>query len=318
MFAAVGFMVLAVPAHLGSGDIVQARNTESVIESVVPSLPNGVTVDIVGFDALLRLRARGHDVEVPGYTGEPYLRIARNGDVAVNEASMTALLNDERGGNADLSNFAPRTVPEWRIVGSQGEVMWHDHRSHWMSPKPPAPIDATGRVQDFEVSLVVDGVATSVSGAIFLRPSHGAGWWLLGLPALFAAVLAALHRPRLVSGVLGAGSVGGVVVGFVQWQGLPEGARITPVLMLFAGLALAVVVVGAMAGRLQRAHLVPVMNAGAGVSLLGAVWLCADQVRSAYVPGLVAGWPVRALLPVMLGISVVAIVDGVRRVFRVA
>lgn len=306
-------MVLS-PGMLGSGDGVAARNTQSVIESVSPAFPDGVGIDVVGFDAYLRLRSQGHEVEVPGYSDEPYLRISREGEVFVNRGSVTAALNDDRyGGN--VAGFTPSAVPKWERIASNGTVLWHDHRSHWMSQKPPAPIDEEGRVQDFVVTVVVDGVASKVSGAVFLRPSAGATWWLFGLLGLTIALVGALRAPRRMWAIVSAASLAGVVTGLMQWSGLPSGVRITPVLAVFALLALCAVAVG-VALRRRSPHVGPVMNVGAAVSLLTAVWLCSDQVRAAYVPGPGSEWLTRMTIPTLLGVGVVVVVDGVMGVFR--
>jgi hypothetical protein len=58
------------------------------------------------------------------------------------------------------------------------------------------------------------------------------------------------------------------------------------------------------------------LNAGAGATLVVCAWLCADQVRAAYVPGIDQEWLVRMLIPALLGIGFVATIDGVTRIMR--
>jgi hypothetical protein len=58
------------------------------------------------------------------------------------------------------------------------------------------------------------------------------------------------------------------------------------------------------------------LNAGAGATLVVCAWLCAGQVRAAYVPGIDQQWIVRMLIPVLLGIGFVATIDGVTRIMR--
>lgn len=314
----LGLALVAVlgPAHIGSGDSVQARNTESVISSVVPELPDGVTISVVGFDTFIRVSSDGHEVAVPGYTGEPYLKITADGEVLVNDASTTAALNGDRYGNVDLSGFTPSDTPMWRRIGTNGVAMWHDHRSHWMSPKPPAPIDANGKVQDFTIELVVDGVGTTVTGSLYLRDAAGLAWWFIGLVGLVLALATAIGRPRRIWIVVTAVSVLGATVGLLEWRGLPPGARITPVLAIFCGGAVVIALIGATAERLGNQLVMPVMNAGAGAALLTAVSLCSDQVRAAYVPGLHQPWIARAVIPLLLGVALVAVIDGVMSVMR--
>jgi len=45
-------------------------------------------------------------------------------------------------------------------------------------------------------------------------------------------------------------------------------------------------------------------------------WLCIDQVRAAYVPGLDAPWMARALIPALLAIGLVSAIDGITRIVK--
>ena len=149
----LGFLAVFsfIPLHLGSGDSVQARDTESVITSVTPGLPSGVEVGILGGDALFHVQSLNHEVMIPGYENEPYLKITKDNKVFINDGSTTAFLNGSRYGNVDLSQFSKTDDPQWRLIATDGSAMWHDHRVHWMSPKPPAAIDAEGTVLEWKV-----------------------------------------------------------------------------------------------------------------------------------------------------------------------
>lgn len=294
----------------------QARDTESVIESVSPPLPEGVTIEVIGWDAFLMVRSDGHAVEIPGYDDEPYMRIDRSGGVFVNRGSQTAVLNGDRYGNVDLTGVTASAEPVWERVGSDGAAMWHDHRSHWMSPKPPATVDERGKVQDFEIPLVVDGVPTLVRGTLYLRSAAAPWWWLLGLAGLATAFAACQWRRRAVAVLVVVLAGAGLVVGAAQWRGLPAGARVAPVLGVFSAIAIVAGLAAVVASRTGRGHLAPVMTTGAAVSMVTAVWLCAAQVRAAHVPGLSSAVPSRVLLPVMLGVGLVTAIDGVMSVLR--
>lgn len=307
------------PGHLGSGDSVRPRDTETVIESVVPSLPSGVVVDVVGSDTFLRLRSRGHAVEIPGYEGEPYVRIDADGSVWLNAASSTSVLNGDRYGNVDLSSFVPSAEPRWDKIADDATVMWHDHRSHWMSPKTPAVVDADGTVQEFAIPVRVDGTVHTVNGTLYLRHRASLWWWASGILATAVMVALALLRRRLAAVVTIA--TGGVasVVGVVQWLGLPAGARVTPLLAVFGALAASIGTAGVVVSRggAVRARLVGAsMHAGAGAMLVAVAAMTADHVRAAYVPGLGWEWVVRVLVPVVLAVGVVAAIDGAWRVVR--
>ena len=306
------------PSHIGSGDSVQPRNTESVIQSVAPTLPDGVRIDIVGADTFVRLRTTNHAVDVPGYEGEPYLRFEKNGEVFINETSPTTALNDDRFGNVDMSGFVSGAATKWRRIATNGTAMWHDHRVHWMSPKPPAPIDDSGTVLTWEVPLEVDNIRTLVTGTLYLRDQASVAWWIFGVLSLLAAVALTMTRQRFLHLVLLAISLLGTVVGTMQLLGLPRGARITPLLLLFSAIAAVVCTVALVTGRRTDApqYVSFACQAGVGAALSVCAWLCFDQVRAAYVPGFDSAWIVRVVIPVMLGMGLVAAIDGVTRVVR--
>ena len=311
--------VLPFPVqHMGSGDSVQPRDTVSVIDSITPALPAGVAVDIVGSDTFVRVRSVGHDVMVTGYKNEPYMRITTNGEVFVNDGSQTTLINGNRYGNVDTSSFVESPNPVWRKIGTNGIAMWHDHRVHWMSPKQPAPVDTVGTVLQWKVSMSVDGVATTVAGTLFLREKSSMLWWLAGFIALLIAVVLSVRRRKEFFALTFLMSMAGVVVGAMQYVGLPDGARITPLILMFSAGASVVAATSMFMQRRGQAsqHIALSLNAGAGATLVVCGWLCADQVRAAYVPGIDQEWLVRMLIPALLGIGFVATIDGVTRIMR--
>lgn len=302
---------------MGSGDSVQPRNTESVIESISPTAPAGVRISIVGADTFVRLEAMGHRVEVPGYEDEPYLRINTKGVVEINDSSQTTLLNSDRYGNSDLSTFVKSDIPRWRTIATDGIAMWHDHRSHWMSPLRPAPIDEKGTVLTWKIPMVVDGGPLSVNGSLYIRDEASMGWWLVGLGALlFAIVLLASNSAGLFIFVT-AVSLFAVAVGAQEFLGLPLNAQITPVMLLFAGGATVLSALALVANRIKTVtqFSYPLL-AGAGAALVINAWLCIDQVRAAYVPGLSSPWTARVAVTAMLGAGVVAVFHSISRVIK--
>lgn len=311
--------VLPFPVqHMGSGDSVQPRDTMSVIDSITPALPSGVEVDIVGSDTFVRVQSVGHDVMITGYKDEPYMHITTKGDVFVNDGSLTTLINSNRYGDVDTNSFVESPNPVWRKIGTNGAAMWHDHRVHWMSPKRPAPIDTIGTVLEWKVSMSVDGVATTVVGTLFLREKSSVLWWLVGFAALLCAVVLSGRRRKEFFALTFLMSMVGVVVGVMQFVGLPDGARITPLILMFSSGAAVVAATSMFIQRRGHAsqHIALSLNAGAGATLVVCAWLCADQVRAAYVPGIDQEWLVRILIPALLGIGFVATIDGVTRIMR--
>jgi hypothetical protein len=264
------------------------------------------------------VRSVGHDVMISGYQDEPYMHITKTGDVFVNDGSQTTLINGNRYGNVDTSNFVESPTPVWRKIGTNGIAMWHDHRVHWMSPKQPAPIDTLGTVVAWKVPFSVDGVTTTMTGTLFLREKASVLWWLAGFVALLCAVVLSVRRRREFFAATFLMSVVGVVVGAIQYVGLPDGARITPLILMFSAGAAVVAAISIFMQRRGQAsqHIAVSLNAGAGATLIVCAWLCADQVRAAYVPGIDQEWLVRMLIPVLLGIGFVATIDGVTRIMR--
>ncbi len=315
MLLAVISALSVVPQHMGSGDAVLPRNTQSVIESISPELPSGVRVSIVGSDTFVRVQSNGHDVQVLGYEGEPYIRIDKKNVVQVNDSSQTTVLNSDRYGNVDLSNFKKSSVPKWRTIATNGIAMWHDHRSHWMNPIKPGVVDDEGTVLRWVIPLYIDGTATNVHGTLYLRPSASAMWWLFTL--IVGAFVAWLSRKKhvLFEIALFVISLVGVLVGFAELVGLPVGARITPILLMFsAGALLLSAVVLCKRVLKLKSHVAHALTAGAGGTLLVATWLCSNQIRAAYVPGLSAMWTARITLTAFAGVGMAAIVDAYLRI----
>jgi hypothetical protein len=74
---------------------------------------------------------------------------------------------------------------------------------------------------------------------------------------------------------------------------------------------------GTSASRRDGGHYIAIsLNAGAGATLAITAWLCIDQVRAAYVPGLDAPWMARALIPALLAIGLVSAIDGITRIVK--
>lgn len=322
----------AVPAHLGSGDDVVPRDTVSVIESVTPALPTGIVVDVVGGDTFLRVRSSGHEVGIPGYENEPYIRIRPNGDVFENRSSDTWFLNRTRFG----SGTAPQVVDDgspaatgtesWVSTGKNGTAMWHDHRIHWMSPSTPPTIDGKGTVQEWKVPFTVDGKLHTVAGTLFLRDRASVLWWAaVPMSALVALWFSRGARRRWYTFVTSASALA-CFVGFLEWWDLPAGARVTPLLLMFGVGALLVANIATAlqkeadskpAKRQKNEWMAASLAAGAGVSLAIVGWMNTDQVRAAYFPFMGSLWLPRLTVTGIIGVGIVAAIDGVVRVMKV-
>lgn len=202
-------MVGAAPAaaHVRA---VEASNMSSEIRSV-PEV-EGVTWHVYAGGQLVSLRSDGPStIVVHGYEGEPYLRIGPAG-VQENRNSPATYLNSDRYGDVALPPRAdPEAPPVWRAVTSRSEYVWHDHRTHWMSPELPAAVrEAPGDEQhilDWVVPLTIDGAKAELRGELSWVPHAGRTWWWASLAGAMLLALVAglrLHRPvRIAAGIVG-------------------------------------------------------------------------------------------------------------------
>ena len=81
---AIAIMIVA-PVSPAAADPAEPTDYRSVVDVVEPAIA-GVTIDVVGGDSFLRVRAEaGHEVIVIGYWDEPYARITADGTVEVRD-----------------------------------------------------------------------------------------------------------------------------------------------------------------------------------------------------------------------------------------
>ena len=298
LFCAFGFIAL-VPPSGASADPAEPGNTESVVESITPT-NQAVRVDIVGGDAFVRLRVQpGHSVEMNGYYDEPFVRIDANGEAFVNVASRTHELSRTRYGATAIDEQPTSTTePVWRRESTNGTVLWHDHRVHWMSTDAPRATDESGLVQRWTMPMTIDGVATVVSGALYVRDAPGSWWWLLAVPAIAVGfVLSRRGAPRELAG---AGAALAVTGAFMFW-GLPSQARGAPGMFALGLLVVAMSVATAVVRR--RTEIVDALVASAAVAVLVAVVIERDVVTNRFVPGLGDSVVVRLLTPLVAGLA---------------
>lgn len=180
--AMAGALVSVVPAlpaaaHSQSGPTPY----ESLIVSVTPPLPAGVSVEVIDGDDMLGIRVPvGVTVDVPGYQNEPYMRVDATGKLEFNTLSSTLYLNNDRYAAVTPPEDAVTATkdgaaPEWQeYVGFAGALSWHDHRIHWMSPNLPTTVERDGKVQEWTVPVTVNGTAHTISGVLYLRPELAA------------------------------------------------------------------------------------------------------------------------------------------------
>jgi hypothetical protein len=188
----VGTSLVLLSASPALADPATPTNYQS--EVVAVDGPGVAGVEIVGGDAFVRLTAvRGMTVVVLGYEQEEYIRFGPDGRVSVNQRSPATYLNDDRYANVEVpADASAGAEPRWEDVSVDGTYSWHDHRTHWMSPTPPAAVlesgeGATVPIFDWVLPLAVDGDPGGVIGSLTWIPSSSAApWFVIALLAMLA------------------------------------------------------------------------------------------------------------------------------------
>jgi hypothetical protein len=214
--------VLSAP-QAALADAAGPTDFRSEVLSVTPAT-DAITVSIEGGDAFVRVVVEpGHEVIVPGYDDEPYLRISGDGTVEENLRSMATYYNAERYGTDDIPDIVDNTAaPRWRKIGDGGSWAWHDHRAHWMGSEPPIGLDAGESLPSQVIALIVDGDRGEVEVATTLQPDPSMWPAVFGvLIGLQLVLLAALAGPATVTLATLLLSSAATVVGVVQFRSLP-------------------------------------------------------------------------------------------------
>jgi hypothetical protein len=300
----------AVPTHYRSTvtEVVDAEGE-----------PVDLDVEVLGGDTYLVVEApEGTQVEVPGYDGEPYIRIHSDGEVEVNQRSPARWLNDARYGSAEVD--VPPTAdadapPDWQVVAGGRVYAWHDHRIHFMSPALPRQVDpALDEVQevwDWEVPITVDGQPAAIVGELVWVPGTGLALPLVGLlVALAVAVIVARKvgaEPLIVVAALLT-----AVLAAANNLGLPPGADRMPALWGLAALALVVLVIGRYATPRDDVRGLLLRLMAAIPPAVGA-FLLIGALHRPIVPGLLPTVATRSFVIAILALSVAgAVVLGQR------
>jgi hypothetical protein len=204
-FLALAALVPATSAFAHAGN----PNYESLVRNVKPAIP-GFTVDVLNGDDRLAVANRGTStVTIDGYDGEPYVRMAPDGTVAVNLDSPAYYLNQDRtsGGTVPPSVNADGP-PRWKVVEHTGRYEFHDHRMHWMGTSTPKQItdkSARTKVFDWKVPVHTASASGAIDGQLFWRGSSGgapvgAFVGLALIVALGAAAVVVVRRRRAAAG----------------------------------------------------------------------------------------------------------------------
>jgi hypothetical protein len=195
-------LLLALGAGPAGADPAGPSDFRSEVTKIVPRV-EGVRARIKGGDTYLQvLVAKGHEVVVEGYLGEPYVRFLKDGTVQRNVRSEATYINNNRKGTGTIPPEAkdPKARPVWKQVGSGGRFAWHDHRVHWMGDASPPVARGSyvpGAYAPWRVPITVDGRAATIEGSLrYERSMSPLPWIAAGLVA--AVLLAVVGRRHVV------------------------------------------------------------------------------------------------------------------------
>jgi hypothetical protein len=192
IFATLAAAALALPATVQAQGPARSPTRESEnpisdqgssyhfrsqITGVEPSV-SGVSLQVLEFaDRLLLTNHSGQAVIVYGYQGEPYARVLANGTVELNTRSPAYYLNQNFYGNVKVPPSAsPSATPNWVVVDRTGQLEWHDHRIHWMSPALPPQVTNQAKLTkifDWRVPIQVGMRKGNVNGVLYWTPESG-------------------------------------------------------------------------------------------------------------------------------------------------
>lgn len=227
--AALGALLLGIPAvaqaqsstptpATESGSPINDQgsnyNYRSNVTRVVPSVP-GLSLEVLEFaDRLVLTNRTGQTVTVDGYQGEPYARVMADGTVQVNTNSPAYYLNQNFYGDVNVpASASPTATPNWTVIDRTGQLEWHDHRIHWMSPALPPQVKNKSRrteIFNWQVPIKVGATPGTVDGQLFWVPEEGTKTPLSAIVALVVVALAglalvfAVRRRRRTGGPPGA------------------------------------------------------------------------------------------------------------------
>jgi hypothetical protein len=138
---ALGLLEVAIsPASAHIGDGAAGSNLDGRVTAIIPAVPGcrwGICSWVTRSSWSTTTARR---LLVPGYPDEPYLRIEPEG-VHRNANSPATYLNLNRYATLSLPNDAAAAAePDWQQLCTEPDYVWHNHRTHRMSPSqlPPA------------------------------------------------------------------------------------------------------------------------------------------------------------------------------------
>jgi hypothetical protein len=190
----------------------------SYITAVTPSV-RGLSFQVLEFaDRILMTNHTGKTVTVYGYEGEPYARVLANGTAEQNVRSPATYLNTNFYAEVTVPPIANASAPpKWEVIDRTGQLEWHDHRIHWMSPVPPAKVKNRSKrtwIFNWQVPIMVGTTKGAIDGQLFWTPESSKAPLaviILGVVIVVAGLLFVLfvRRRRARATIAGDGRVAG-------------------------------------------------------------------------------------------------------------
>ncbi|MDI6101868.1 hypothetical protein QLQ12_24930 [Actinoplanes sp. NEAU-A12] len=306
MLAVAGAILApATPAFAHAGDTSSVSDYRVTVTGLSSPM-NGLTVRVVEGGARLELRNdSGRNIEILGYSGEPYLDVRPDGTYE-NVNSPATYYNQTLGGETPIPAAAdPTAAPSWRKISGDTTVRWHDQRTQWNETTlPPELTAAPGephRLREWVVPLRDQARTFDLQGTLDYEPPPPASAWWAGSALLGLAVALTTRRwPRSAGPVAligGLTTLAYVVTGALDgggWAGVP----------IVAGLLACAAVYRQPPFYLTLAGFVLAAFAGFG---------SADVFFASVVPSAGPGWFARAAVAVAIGVGAGLALTGVLR-----
>ena len=297
----------------------RASNYHTEVLDITPPVP-GLTVRVLEAGNQLELTNHsGQEVVVLGYRSEPYLRVTPTG-VYENQRSPSAYAN--RFANAPKripAGLDPAAPPRWRRIATKPDAVWHDHRTHWSGPDPPAVTSDRGHrqvvVPNWQVPLRVGQRTALVEGDIVWVPGPAPWPWVLLAVVAFAVVLAAGWRGQfgllaLLVGVAVAADLAHTIGTFAA-STAPVPAKAYAAIISVGGWVAALVAVWQLRRGRRQAGRILLLLAGTFMAFAGALpdvgALASSQLSSTLDPALS-----RAAIALTLGVGLGMIAVSLR------
>lgn len=312
---AVGTLSLVVTAPPA---LAHGRGSDSTnFASTITDRPDvgGLSWRVLNGDEYLELRNDSDvEVRVPGYTGEPYLRIGPDG-VFRNLNSAATYLNEDRFGQTAVPpEVNQQADPEWERISDGSTYAWHDHRIHWMAQvDPPAVAANPGTVQlvnTWTVPIEIGADTFEVAGDLTWVPGPSPLLWLvpalivLSLPVLVAWRRTEPDRETFTwSGLSRTAGFTGLVIALANVVHLIDDLSATPVPLSEGAVSavqtfffIAIAVFGSIRAIQSREGGFTALGVAVGAIFIGQGLLYFSVLGASQTASVFPGWVTRAVI----------------------